>query len=208
MCRVTHLIVFCHSLNFILSSKSFGHWTSKPPKSDGTKRKQAPNLKIDKDCVELTRKTAAPTNALYLEKFVSKEDKCYRLKIGSGVRFVGLTNTEMLEQGWEIRGLFYEAETGTLHDGFYPLITIGPPIRTGDEIDIKRKMSNGSLLVEFARDNQHLGQAFQIGNNEKVYCYFGALSLLSNRALLVFHFWRGLHAGYSHAAEQRGQGLH
>ena len=116
----------------------------------------------------MTRKTAAPTNALYLEKFVSSEDKCYRLKIGGGVRLVGLANTDMMAQGWEIRGLLYEAETGTLHDGFYPLITIGPPLRTGDDIEIRKRMSNGSLVVEFARDNQHLGKAFQIGNNDKV----------------------------------------
>ena len=171
MCRVTHLIVLFHSLNFILSSKSFGHWTSKPPRSDGTERKKAPHLKIFKDCVELTQKTAEPTNALYLEKFVSTEEKCYRLRIGSGVKFVGLANTDMMEQGWEVRGLFLEAETGTLHDGFYPLISIGPPIRTGDDIDIKRSMSNGSLLVEFARDNQHLGRAFQIDNKEEVTLY-------------------------------------
>ena len=95
-------------------------------------------------------------------------DKCYRLKIGSGVRLVGLTNTDMLEQGWDIRGLLYEAETGTLHDGFYPLITIGPPLRTGDDIEIRRRMNNGSLVVEFARDNKYLGKAFHIGNNEKV----------------------------------------
>ena len=177
MCRVTHLIVFCHSLNFILSSKSFGHWTSKPPKSDGTEREKAPYLNIAKECVELTRKTAAPTNALYLEEFVSAEDKCYRLKIGSGVRLVGLSNTDMMEQGWDIRGLLYEAETGTLHDGFYPLITIGPPLRTGDDIEIRRRMKNGSLVVEFARDNRYLGKAFQIGNNEKVAFYkFSALS--------------------------------
>ena len=53
MCRVTHLIVFCHSLNFILSSKSFGHWTSKPPKSDGTERQKAPYLNIDKECFNI-----------------------------------------------------------------------------------------------------------------------------------------------------------
>ena len=172
MCRVTHLIVICNSLYFILSDQSFGKWTSKPPRNDGSQRQEAANLKIYRNCVELTRKTNEPTNALYLERVASKKDKCYRLKIGSGVKFVGLTSTEMLEQGWDIRGLFYAAETGDLHDGLNPLRAYGPPLQTGDDIDIKRSWRNGSLVVEFARDNVYLGKAFEINNKDNVFCSF------------------------------------